>query len=276
VLLAAGEEDVSSAVRVSREAGVRIFPIGLGSNVLLPDEGLEALVLRIGKGLDAVESDGPVWRFGAGLPAPLAARKTAEAGWAGLHVMVGVPGSVGGGVYMNAGCHGGEWADVVRAVDLVDSAGERRRVKGLAPFALDDVPILLGAHAALFGISRAAHGGERQPLAQLHSRLIERVHAVPDPAVAGCQLEEHQQLAEHIGIDPGQGEGAGHAAGPRQGRRRGVLLRTEEPTQGATGQVRERVGGAGATRDLPPEPLIPPPPERPDLSRRAHSTNTGP
>ncbi len=50
----------------------------------------------------------PSGASGAGLPAPLAARKTAEAGWAGLHKMVGVPGTVGGGVFMNAGCHGAE------------------------------------------------------------------------------------------------------------------------------------------------------------------------
>ena len=69
------------------------FAIGLGSNILLPDEGLEALVIRLGKGLDrlraARETPGP---SGPGLPAPLAARRTAEAGFAGLHIFVGVPG----------------------------------------------------------------------------------------------------------------------------------------------------------------------------------------
>jgi UDP-N-acetylmuramate dehydrogenase len=105
---------------------MRVFPLGLGSNVILPDAGLDALVIRMGKGLDAVRSDGGRWWLGAGLPAPLAARKTAEVGWAGLHVMVGVPGSVGGGVYMNAGCHGSEWSDVVQRVTVVDATGESR------------------------------------------------------------------------------------------------------------------------------------------------------
>ena len=127
VLLAANEDDIAVAVGMSRAEGVPIFPVGLGSNLLFPDEGLDALVVRLGKGLDRVENYGPIWRLGAGLPAPLAARKTAQAGWAGLHMMVGVPGTVGGGVYMNAGCHGGEWSAVVRHVELVDSAGDRRR-----------------------------------------------------------------------------------------------------------------------------------------------------
>jgi UDP-N-acetylmuramate dehydrogenase len=57
------------------------------------------------------------------MPAPLAARRTAAAGYAGLHIFVGVPGTVGGGVYMNAGCHGGDWAEVVESVIVVDEAG---------------------------------------------------------------------------------------------------------------------------------------------------------
>jgi len=124
VLLPASAEDLVIGLRYAQRAGVPVFPLGLGSNVLLPDEGLEALVVRLGKGLDAIRGDGARWKIGAGLPAPLAARKTAEQGWAGLHLMVGVPGTVGGGVFMNAGCHGGQWSDVTRAVTVTDFAGD--------------------------------------------------------------------------------------------------------------------------------------------------------
>ncbi len=120
----ADPEDLAAGLRTAAEAGVPVFPLGLGSNVLLPDEGLDALAIRLGKGLDTVVEDGARWRLGAGLPAPLVARRTAAAGWAGLQVMVGVPGTVGGGVYMNAGCHGGEWADVVRSVTVLDRRGD--------------------------------------------------------------------------------------------------------------------------------------------------------
>ena len=118
VFLPANRDDLVTGVRAAWRAGVPVFPIGLGSNLLLPDEGLDALVVRLGKGLDLVRSEADTWWFGAGLPAPLAARKTAESGWAGLHMMVGVPGSVGGGVFMNAGCHGGEWSDVLVSVTV--------------------------------------------------------------------------------------------------------------------------------------------------------------
>ncbi len=119
----AGGEDVGTALGMAHESGVPWFVVGLGSNILLPDEGLEALVIRMGKGLDRLRGDGERWTVGAGLPAPLAARRTAAAGFAGLHIFVGVPGTAGGGVYMNAGCHGGEWAEVVETVTVVDAAG---------------------------------------------------------------------------------------------------------------------------------------------------------
>ena len=126
VLLAGSVDDVGGAVRFAVAEGVPWFALGLGSNILLPDTGLDALVIRLGKGLDQLVPDGTRWRLGAGLPAPLAARRTAEAGHAGLHRFVGVPGTVGGGVYMNAGCHGGEWADVIERVTVVDADGDLR------------------------------------------------------------------------------------------------------------------------------------------------------
>jgi UDP-N-acetylmuramate dehydrogenase len=123
VLLPSTSEDVGAALTLAAEAGVPWFAIGLGSNLLLPDEGLDALVIRLGRGLDRLERNGDDWTVGAGLPAPIAARRTAEAGFAGLHIFVGVPGTVGGGVYMNAGCHGGDWSEIVERVTVVDPAG---------------------------------------------------------------------------------------------------------------------------------------------------------
>ena len=123
VVMPAAAEDVGIALRMAHEAGVPWFALGLGSNILLPDEGLDALVIRLGKGMDRLDRDGDRWVIGAGLPAPLAARRTAAAGYAGLHIFVGVPGTVGGGVYMNAGCHGGDWSEVVETVTVVDASG---------------------------------------------------------------------------------------------------------------------------------------------------------
>jgi UDP-N-acetylmuramate dehydrogenase len=126
VLLPSSPEDVAAGLTLAHEAGVPWFAVGLGSNILLPDEGLDALVIRLGKGLDHLRRTDDAWTAGAGLPAPLVARRTAEAGFAGLHIFVGVPGTVGGGVYMNAGCHGGDWSEVIERVTVVDSSGQDR------------------------------------------------------------------------------------------------------------------------------------------------------
>ncbi len=128
-------EDVGVALRFAHEAGVPWFVLGLGSNILLPDDGLEALVIRLGKGMDRLHQDNERWTVGAGLPAPLAARRTAAAGFAGLHIFIGVPGTAGGGVYMNAGCHGGDWSEVVETVTVVDCAGRDAVLqRGEVPF----------------------------------------------------------------------------------------------------------------------------------------------
>jgi len=126
LLLPQTPEDVGRALALAHSAGVPWFALGLGSNILLPDKGLDALVIRLGKGLDRLQQANETWTAGAGLPAPLAARRTAEAGFAGLHIFVGVPGTVGGGVYMNAGCHGGDWSEVIQRVTVVDQGGQDR------------------------------------------------------------------------------------------------------------------------------------------------------
>ena len=97
VVLPGTAEDVAIALQHATAAGVPWFALGLGSNLLFPDAGLEALVIRMGKGLDQATQAGDRWTLEAGLPAPLAARRTAAAGYGGIHKMVGVPGTVGGG-----------------------------------------------------------------------------------------------------------------------------------------------------------------------------------
>jgi UDP-N-acetylmuramate dehydrogenase len=135
VVLPSVPEDVGIAMRLAHDAGIPVFALGLGSNILLPDEGLDALVIRQGKNLDHLRQEGDLWTIGAGLPAPLAARRTTAAGYAGLHIFVGVPGTVGGGVYMNAGCHGGDWSEVVERVTVVDDSGrDAELARSAVPF----------------------------------------------------------------------------------------------------------------------------------------------
>jgi UDP-N-acetylmuramate dehydrogenase len=97
---------------------VPVVVLGRGSNVVISDEGVDGLVIRLGRQFAAIDirPDGSLVA-GAATPLPKVARDAAKAGRAGLSFYVGIPGSVGGAVRMNAGGHGSSTADVL--VDAV-------------------------------------------------------------------------------------------------------------------------------------------------------------
>lgn len=119
----ATNEAAAGAMAWAREHKLPVLVLGLGSNVLIRDGGFRGMVLKIGKGLDAVSHRAGTWKVGAGLPLPLLARKTAEEGFGGVHKLIGVPGSVGGAVFMNAGAHGQDIASVLISATVLDPKG---------------------------------------------------------------------------------------------------------------------------------------------------------
>jgi UDP-N-acetylmuramate dehydrogenase len=126
-LLTPGEpDDVAKGLELARTRGLPWMAMGLGSNLLVTDAGFAGLVIKLGKGVDRLEMKGATAIVGAGLPTPLLARRTADAGFVGVERFVGIPGTVGGGVYMNAGCHGAEFAEVVTEVTVIDPTGRIR------------------------------------------------------------------------------------------------------------------------------------------------------
>jgi UDP-N-acetylmuramate dehydrogenase len=126
-------EDVAEALTFCGQAGLEWVVLGLGSNVLIADDGFPGLVIRIGKGFDGVldlREDNHVWRVAAGMPTPRLARQTAKAGLAGVHKLVGIPGTVGGGVAMNAGANGQEYRLAVQSLEIVAPDGTVTEVPG--------------------------------------------------------------------------------------------------------------------------------------------------
>ncbi len=126
MLLPTTTEEVAEAISLCSDSGLPWVALGLGSNVLISDEGFRGLVLRMGKGLDQVverSDDGATWRVQAGMPTPRLARQTAESGLSGIHRMVGIPGTVGGGVATNAGSHEQEYGSIVESVEVVRPDG---------------------------------------------------------------------------------------------------------------------------------------------------------
>ena len=124
----ADSEDVVRALELAQDRGLSWVVLGLGSNVLVKDGGFPGVVIRMGKGLDRFEMKGATAIVGGGMPTPILARRTAEAGFVGVERFIGIPGTVGGGIYMNAGCHGAEFAEIVTEVTLMDPKGKVKQL----------------------------------------------------------------------------------------------------------------------------------------------------
>jgi UDP-N-acetylmuramate dehydrogenase len=114
------EEDLKAVATAVAETAVPVLVVGKGSNLLVTDAGFPGLALVLGEGFAAVEVDGTTVRAGGAASLPVVARQTVRAGLTGFEWAVGVPGSIGGAVRMNAGGHGSEMAQVLRSVRLVD------------------------------------------------------------------------------------------------------------------------------------------------------------
>ncbi|MCU1483320.1 MAG: murB [Actinomycetia bacterium] len=117
-----GDDDLALVADAVGSSGVEVLVVGKGSNLLVADAGFDGLALVLGDAFAEVAVDGTTVRAGGATPLPVLARRTVAAGLAGLEWAVGVPGSVGGGVRMNAGGHGSDVAASLVRVRVLDLA----------------------------------------------------------------------------------------------------------------------------------------------------------
>ncbi len=115
-----GDDALARVAGAVRASGVDVLVVGKGSNLLVADAGFDGLAVVLGEAFATIEIDGTTVRAGGSVALPVLARRTAAAGLTGLEWAVGVPGSVGGGVRMNAGGHGSDIAATLRRVRVVD------------------------------------------------------------------------------------------------------------------------------------------------------------
>ncbi len=154
-------EDLLAFRRALRGA-LPVFPVGVASNLLVRDGGLEAVVVRIGGPLARVEIRGTTLLAGGGARDQRVAAEAARAGLSGLEFLIGVPGTIGGAVAMNAGAFGGETADRLIWAELVDREGRLLRLSrdelglGYRSSALPPEAVVVRAAFALVPGDRAA------------------------------------------------------------------------------------------------------------------------
>jgi UDP-N-acetylmuramate dehydrogenase len=129
-----GDDDDLAAVSAAvRATGVPVLVVGKGSNLLVADRGFPGLAVRLTGRFEAIEIAGTRVGAGGAVALPVLARRTARAGLTGLEWAVGVPGSVGGAVRMNAGGHGSDVAATLVSARVADlAAGEVRDVPAAA------------------------------------------------------------------------------------------------------------------------------------------------
>ncbi|MEP6976573.1 MAG: UDP-N-acetylmuramate dehydrogenase [Thermoleophilia bacterium] len=120
-------EALREALDWAAAEGLDVIPIGLGSNLLAADEGVEALVVKLGGELAAVEVDGTLLRAGGGAANAVALHRARAAELGGFEFACAIPGTTGGGVRMNAGAYGGDWAGVLERALIVDADGSEWR-----------------------------------------------------------------------------------------------------------------------------------------------------
>lgn len=152
------------------DPAVAVFPMGVGSNLIVRDGGIRAVVIRLGRGFNGIEVQGDRVVAGAAALDAHVARRVAEAGL-DLTFLRTIPGSIGGAVRMNAGCYGSYVADVLEEVRVVTRSGEVVTLPASAlnlRYRQSDLPESAVIVSATF---RAAKGDP----AALEARMVEQI-----------------------------------------------------------------------------------------------------
>ena len=110
-------------IKQCRENDIKYYVVGRGSNILVCDEGLQGVVLLIGSDFGSVRVDGEYIECNAGASLAAVCAVALENELTGLEFAYGIPGSVGGAIFMNAGAYGGEMRDIIETVTVLDETG---------------------------------------------------------------------------------------------------------------------------------------------------------
>ena len=124
LFLPADEDDLAQFL-AALDPAIRVFPIGVGSNLIVRDGGIRAVVVRLGRGFNAITCDGDTVTAGAAALDAHVAKRAGEAGM-DLTFLRTIPGSIGGAVRMNAGCYGSYAKDHLTFARVITRAGEVR------------------------------------------------------------------------------------------------------------------------------------------------------
>ena len=120
-------DELLAVIKALKENGVPYFIIGKGSNLLISDKGIEGAVINLCS-LDGIKTEGELITASAGASLAAVCAKALENSLTGMEFAYGIPGTVGGALYMNAGAYGGEMSQIVDSCEYIDSDGQVKRM----------------------------------------------------------------------------------------------------------------------------------------------------
>ena len=123
------EAELAELLKRAAHHAVPVTLVGNGSNLLVRDKGIRGLVIKLSNLFSSITVEGNVLTFGSGISLAMASKKAASLSLSGLEFAVGIPGTIGGAVYMNAGAYDGEMAKVVTSVQVMDRQGQSSQLK---------------------------------------------------------------------------------------------------------------------------------------------------
>ncbi len=182
--------ELAAVARLHRETGVPVAVIGRGSNLLVSDTGFDGIGLRLVGALAALSVDGNVISAGAGLSLPRLSKRMSRLGLSGVEFALGIPGSVGGALIMNAGAWGSSFGDVVTNVTVMDTAGELATVSH-QDAAFEYRRSGLDAHFCVVGATLALEPGDAETItAQMQGFYQQKIETQPFAEEnAGCMFK---------------------------------------------------------------------------------------
>ena len=120
-------DDLKKALDLAREKGIPFFILGNGTNLLVSDKGFDGVIITLAGDFSSIEDLGNgAFKVGAAVPLGRFARSVLKQGFAGIHKLAGIPGTLGGAIYMNAGAYGQEIGTSCTQVTVLDSDGNIR------------------------------------------------------------------------------------------------------------------------------------------------------
>lgn len=210
-----GASEIEALIKLCHDDNVQYYIVGNGSNLLVSDKGYDGLMIIIGRNMSDISIDGNIIRAGAGALLSAIGSRALAAGLTGFEFACGIPGTLGGACFMNAGAYGGEMKDVLVSVDAVTPDGSVRT------FYTDEMQ--LGYRTSMFaaggyvitGAVIELHNGERDAIKARMDELagMRRLKQPLEYPSAGSTFKRPEgmfagQLIEESGL---KGRGVGDA-----------------------------------------------------------------